>query len=88
MLLDEEFDIKKVFQVYRNIKHERDHEHLISNNLFIDCEAAKILTEKNCLSLSKNCELRGMVQSIHHQPFGLLLYTEIQVSTHIKLSKY
>ena len=75
----EEFDIKKTSQVYKVIKHETDHEHLISKNLFVDCEAAKVLTLKNCISLSNRSVFRGMVQSVFHIPFGLILYTEIQV---------
>ncbi len=61
-------------------KHEFDHEHRLSRTLFVDCEAAKNVSDRTCLNISINCAFRGVVQAIYNQPFGLLLFSEIQVN--------
>lgn len=80
--LGEEID-KKKRQVLKVVKHEFDHEHRLSRSFFTDCYASKTFSEKTCLSVSNTCTFRGMVQAIYQQPFGLLLFSEIQVINEI-----
>jgi len=70
---------KKINKFSKVAKHEFDHMYRLSRDLFIDCEAAKNVFDKTCLSISINCAYRGVVQAIYHKPFGLLIFSEIQV---------
>ena len=61
--------------VLKKIKSEYVTKNKISNDIYTDCGAAKILFQ--CLCRAKT--FLGFVQEIHQNPFGLLLISEIQV---------
>lgn len=71
------FDKYKPIETYNNIKYEFDHKKRLSKELFVDCNATKEMSDKMTLKLNKN--FNGIVQAIYHKPFGLLLFSEIQV---------
>ena len=55
----------------------------ISRDILIDSQASKVLCEKLCLHPVKEGELKGYVQQIYQDPFGLMLISMIQVSKNL-----
>ena len=51
----------------------------ISRDILIDAQASKTLCEKLCLHPVKDGELKGYVQQIYQDPFGIMLISSIQV---------
>ena len=58
------------------MKHEYANKHKISNDLYTDSEATKLLFEQ--LSFAQH--FKGYIQEINLNPFGMLLISEIQVT--------
>ena len=64
--------------VLKTIKSEFKYNARISKDLYFDAEASKVLCQKLCL-FSHETQLKGYVQEIGQNPFGLLLMSNIQV---------
>ncbi len=65
------------------IKSEYLNKNKLSNDLFIDAESAKIVTDEICLSTGT--KIIGYIQEIGLNPFGLLLFSDIQVIFYFEL---
>ena len=74
----------KSSNVLKQIKYEFVHRNRISKDIFVDSNAAKVLSEYLCLEL-ENKDVNGYVQQINQNPFGMLLFSEIQVGIILKL---
>jgi hypothetical protein len=61
------------------IKYEHEHRNRIATDVFVDADAAKRLCNKLCFVYDQNSILKGYIQEISHDPFGVLLISEIQV---------
>ena len=59
------------------IKHQYIHQNRLSTSIFTDLEATKTLCESICLNFDGR--LKGMIQEINFDPFGFLLFSNIQV---------
>ena len=66
--------------VLATARYEANHRNVISTSIFTDCEATKTLCESLCIVLKENVSIRGMIQKINHDPFGFLLFSQIQVT--------
>ena len=64
--------------VLKVIKSELVHKDKFSSNLIEDCRATKKLLESTCLA-SDIHNIQGFVQEINEDPFGLILFSEIEV---------
>ena len=54
------------------------HSERLASEITADCRAAKILFDN--LAIAPNAKgLQGYIQSIHQEPFGLALFSHIQV---------
>ncbi len=63
--------------VLKKIRQEARRQNLISKDLHIDSEAAKILCDELCES---SATIKGFIQKISANPFELLMYSDIQVN--------
>lgn len=59
------------------IKSEAVSRSRISNEVFIDSSATKTITDTMCLASKSN--IQGYIQEIGLDPFGFLLFSDIQV---------
>ncbi len=59
------------------IKSEHFNQNKFSNDLFIDAEAAKIMSDEMCLNINNN--LIGYIREIGLIPFQFTLISSIQV---------
>ncbi len=57
------------------MKYEFVHSNRISRDLYVDCDVAKLMLDKFC----EGDKLKGYIQEIMLNPFGILLISEIQV---------
>ena len=65
--------------VLKAIRNEMIHRERLSTNLMDDCRATKTLLDSTCLS-SELHSIKGFIQEINDDPFGLILFTEIEVN--------
>ena len=61
------------------IKSEFVNRFKISNDIFIDSQAAKFVIDRICSSLMLNGNIKGYIQELRLNPFGFLLFSELQV---------
>jgi hypothetical protein len=64
--------------VLKQIKHQYERRNVLSTDIFIDAQATKLLCEAIALPSNSNC-LKGFVQLIIQDPFGMLFFSDIQV---------
>ncbi len=60
------------------IKSQYVNRNRISTNIMIDTEACKVFSDIHCL-ISDVDSLKGYIQEINQNPFGLVLISDIQV---------
>ena len=74
-------DLKKPTKenILKQIRYEFKHRDRISRDILIDSQAAKSICEHLCIHPSKEGELKGFVQQINQDPYGMLLTSSIQV---------
>ncbi len=76
-ILDNKKPTKK--NILKHIRYEFRARNRVSRDLIVDAQAAKVLCEHLCLYPHKDGELRGFIQEIRIDPFGMLLISDIQV---------
>jgi hypothetical protein len=64
------------------MKHQYERRNVLSTDIFIDAQATKSLCQAFSPPSNSNC-LKGYVQLILQDPFGMLFFSDIQVSLNI-----
>lgn len=64
----------------KQMKSEFINKHRLSSDVYIDVLATKSVTDRMCLKSSSNID--GYIQEISLNPFGFLLFSDIQVCRH------
>jgi len=61
------------------MKHVYERRNVLSTDIFVDAQATKTLCEAISPPSNSNC-LKGFVQLIIQDPFGILFFSDIQVN--------
>lgn len=56
------------------------HKERISTDIFVDSECAKIMWDSRCLYENEK-SIKGFIQEIMQNPFGFVLFSDIQVNS-------